>query len=230
MLMTPTSPICNPIVVEKLPSCLVGLQSLTRTSWNMFWWELWQLYQLSTHLDDNYDNFPLSNQTDRMSHSLIVWSLLLLIRCLPSPFGSRNAIPSTWPENWKLQSTILSTWLVCKKRRKPDMWLSWICQKHGMLTNISHERVILYHISVPARTPTGLGLSSLRARRSHTWSMIDRLKINLEYPNVKFQKSKEWEAKNVLSPCTSRRRHHLPLWMLCRPRSRPAKLAMFVRS
>ena len=36
-----------------------------------------------------------------MSHSLIVWSLLLLIRWRPSPFGSRNAIPSTWPGNWK---------------------------------------------------------------------------------------------------------------------------------
>ena len=118
MLMTPTSPICNPIVVEKLPSCLVGLLSLTRTSWNTFGWLFWQLYQLSTHLDDNYDNFPLSNQTDRMSHSLIVWSLLLLIRCLPSPFGSRNAIPSTWPENWKLQNTILSIWLVCKKEKE----------------------------------------------------------------------------------------------------------------
>ena len=33
-----------------------------------------------------------------ISHSLMVWSLLLVIRCRPSPRGSTKAIPSTWPE------------------------------------------------------------------------------------------------------------------------------------
>ena len=33
VMMTSTSPIGNPIVVSKLPVCLAGLLSLTRTSW-----------------------------------------------------------------------------------------------------------------------------------------------------------------------------------------------------